>query len=186
MRTSPPPILSALRARTTDAHRSLEEHTDSGKITSGELSLREYERLIRWQTSAHQHLEPGLAADADYASRLPALRRDLVLLQLDEPSPPPLPSEPLDDVDRIGLRYVLEGASLGGAVILKALQRTPALQHLDDFHFFAYQKEHGLPQWRTWVQGLRDRDFSDADIERATARAQWGFGVFRELWGVVE
>ena len=171
--TSPPPILADLRQATADDHARLEDMTLGSKIMDGSLTPEEYDRLIKWQASAHRALEPlvaGYAADGyAYRSRFGA--------------PQGGPAGPTVDHDTAtGIIYVLEGSSLGGSMIYKKLRENPALSSKAPFAFYRDQADWGLRQWRSFVAYLKGRNFDDAAIARAREGAWQAFARFEAEW----
>ena len=165
-------LLTHLRKATRAAHARLESISLGNRIMAGTLTPAEYERLIVWQQRAHATLEPQIHdfAVPGYAYR-PRLPIDI-----------PVPSEPTDLPTAIGILYVLEGGSLGGSLIYKALLANPGLSDYAPFDFYRHQATTGVKQWRAFVTYLRTLDFSAEQTQRAGDSAVATFRQFERLW----
>ena len=184
--SAPPPpgaaLLAALRRGTAAAHARLDESPLAAQIADRSLDAEGYRRLIDWQLGAHLTAEPGLAAlawpaDYTYVARAHVLVAEAAALRLSTPRVSPL-EPPGTLAVAVGRAYVLEGASLGGNVIVGRLERTPALVGLAPFAFYRYQRDHGLGQWRRFVSFTQARRWGSEEIEIAVAEAERVFGVF--------
>ena len=156
-KSEPPLAMARLKQATGPAHQRLESLAMPGDLSTTLTSCR-YARLIRHNYLLHLALEPELADYLDltlpelaYGSqrcKLTALRTDLQLLEQQTPQAefclPALRSLP----QALGRAYVLEGASLGGQLIFRALMAQPALAELGAVHFYGfYGTEIGL-RWK--------------------------------------
>ena len=167
-------LLSTLRGRTRPLHDRLESLTLGHRIMDGSLTPAEYRQLLDWQRRAHQQLEPAVAEFTGegyrYRRRFPA-----VVASAETLATVGLPVA-------LGILYVLEGASLGGSVILRQLRANPALNDEAPFDFYAAQAEWGLSQWRSFVAYAQKLDLSTPEIDRAAESAVNTFSVFERLW----
>jgi heme oxygenase len=113
----------ALRRRTADAHRALEDQLD---LLSPDLDIGRYADVVVMMAAVHAPLEPAIAAALPSSAaalvglnrrrKLPALRADLAALGRPFPSAVDLP--PIEGpAAAVGALYVTEGATLGGALI---------------------------------------------------------------------
>lgn len=131
-----PGLLQRLRAETAEAHASLEAALD---ILAEPLRQDRFARLLERFWGFHAAWEPALARalgdDAFLAPRgkLALLQRDLVALgrTADQIERLPLCLEAArltaDHGSALGSLYVMEGSTLGGQVISRALQAAPWL-----------------------------------------------------------
>lgn len=120
------PLLQALRAGTADVHTALEARLDAPARAA---DLTAYGRLLSGFRAVHAPLERALAdctatavALPDWAARVktPWLDADLHALGLPVPPDAEVPRL-VGAEDVVGTSYVLEGATLGGAVLLRGL-----------------------------------------------------------------
>ena len=149
----------------------------------GTLAPAAYRRFIAWQYLAHARSEPGLAefpwrdhaADYAYAARLPQLNQEVAAA--DRPVAEPLPP-PATLAVATGRAYVLEGSSLGGNVIFGHLERNPRLAAFAPFAHYAFQRAHGVGQWRRFAAFAKTHVWSAAEAEEAVVAAREVFDVF--------
>ena len=178
-------IAGRLKTETAAAHDRLDSQLDlldGGDRYAGALArfwgiyAGAEPRLDRWHTAA------GLA-DWPQRRKLPALRSDLLALGMTPADIDALPVRPFAEPDvsaGFGWLYVLEGATLGGAVIARRLRKDKAVPlGALSFHTL-YGRELG-PRWRGFHAALAewvgdDRARGDAVVAGAHAT----FAAFEE------
>lgn len=122
--------LARLRAATADAHGGLERSLDLlGRVGDRQRFVRVLERFfgfhLAWERAIRQH--PAIRVFHEPRSRLPHLRRDLSALGRTHAELARLPlcvaaaGLAKDEAGAIGSIYVMEGSTLGGQVIARAL-----------------------------------------------------------------
>ena len=178
-------LLQALRTGTRALHEELDGAALSARITDGTLTAEDYRRLLTWQYHAHAVAENGLEGfdwprDYRYRRRGPALLAEGTALGLTLPRVRALRA-PRSLAEATGRAYVLEGASLGGNVILGHLRRNERLAGLSDFEFYAFQRDVGLGQWRAFAAFAKTQDWTPEEMEEATGGAVQVFGVFGDV-----
>jgi heme oxygenase (biliverdin-IX-beta and delta-forming) len=157
--------LDALRERTRPYHDRLESGLD---VTDPALTLREYRHVLErfWgycvpaevQVAA-THAWEALELDASARARLVRLRADLLHLGHDPQSLARLGTcdevPRLDHVPRaLGYLYVFEGATLGGAIVARHLQRSVGVTRERGGAFFgSYGAETGA-MWKAFTHSL--------------------------------
>lgn len=161
MTSDNPSILERLRAETRAQHDRLEEVAASDKLAEGSLSPEEYLKLLRANYAAHRQLEdlvgesPEMETLLEERQKTRLLEKDLeqageepeqVWLQLKDA----LPHLELENkYQALGAQYVMEGATLGGVVILRSLNQHPQLQPYQPFHYYGC---YGGDTGRRWSQ----------------------------------
>jgi heme oxygenase len=161
MTSDKPSILERLRSETRPQHDRLEEVAGSEKLATGTLSPAEYLKLLKANYVAHRRLE-GAVLDMPEMKKLLADRQKASLLEADLRQAgidPDLTWEELEQVlpplqlqnqhQALGAQYVMEGATLGGVVILRALLQHPQLQALQPFHYYGC---YGGDNGKRWSQ----------------------------------
>jgi heme oxygenase (biliverdin-IX-beta and delta-forming) len=141
--------MTALRLRTAAAHRAVEKTFLISKLISQDLTHNNYiDILCGWQQwlVCNEHTicnQLGNLAPSDIAQRnkLVLVEKDLAQLEVSAARPVSYELIPLNldnAYEAIGALYVLEGATLGGQIILKRLQSQlePKLSH---YFYSAYQ-----------------------------------------------
>jgi heme oxygenase len=172
-------VTARLRAGTASAHRLLEHDLD---LLRPPLSQTRFSHLLQRFWGFHLIWEAALGRHADLAevwarrSRLELLRRDLLALGLSESEIEALPrcaaaaDLATSPVAALGSIYVLEGSTLGGQLITRALEGCDWLPPCGLRYFDPYRGETGL-MWRRFQAHLRSASTpADPVIERAAAQ----------------
>jgi heme oxygenase (biliverdin-IX-beta and delta-forming) len=176
-RQSSPELFVHLRACTEAAHRSLETTLD---LTAAPSHTRFAAMLKRFH-GFHSAWEPALSLWPKVSAfmvsrgRLAQLHADLTWFGCEELEIAAIPpcSQAIElltsQAAAVGSAYVLEGATLGGQVITRALGGIPWAPE----HGFAYFNPYGAatgPMWRAfkaWADDLLTPDEHDAAAEGA-------------------
>lgn len=188
-------LLQRLKIETRPLHERAERAV---RLLEPGLTLEHYRHHLEALYGFYAPLEAELASSfaglvpelrAEQRWKLPLLLQDLRALGHDAASLarlprttalPPLPGLP----EALGCFYVLEGATLGGQLILRHLQRHFAGIPAGDFAFFrAYGEEVG-PMWRAFGQALTQASSQEASEifdARVVQGAQDTFEAF-ERW----
>lgn len=171
-------LLLLLRERTREPHQRLEDGVD---VLGRCRDRGAYAALLVGLRSVYAPLERGLddaAATAlllpDWAQRRKTRWLDEDLAALDVPTPADaVVDAPASAEDVAGAAYVMEGATLGGAVVLRRLESVwpEPLPH----RFFA---SYGADRGRRW-RAFRTRvDAAALDPEATVAAAERTFAAF--------
>jgi heme oxygenase len=182
-----------LRHETAQEHRQVEDVAYSRAIMDGALTLDQYRDLMRKNYLIHAQAEPLLEQvealmaleGLDVVRRRKAhfLAADLELLQ----SSLPEPTEPWTAIPRnlnqaLGMMYVLEGSSLGGAVIQRALAKNPEIAALGGFHFYGcYGPEIGT-LWKTFGEVVEAHTAREEDQNEVVSFAKTTFDAIRRIF----
>jgi heme oxygenase (biliverdin-IX-beta and delta-forming) len=157
--------MEALKAATGSWHDALEAHAQSRKIMDLSLSRTGFERLLSFQYSLHQAVEPVIIPLLD--AHWPALaygetRQKLAALEKDMQVLAPANSPPLVDESQVdflqspyhalGCAYVLEGSTLGGQVILRHLKQIPEIAEDAPFHYYGLYADQVGPRWKVFQE----------------------------------
>lgn len=161
-----------LRALTHAAHARLNQLPRLAALARGDCGLVEYGQILRDYHRLYAGLDPCLGASAGYVPRLPWLDADLDCLK--QTLAPPLAFVcPPDDAARIGLRYVVEGSSLGGAVIAARVRDTLGLDAARGARFFHGHGDQTGPRWQSFL-AFAERACADTDQRERAGRAAAG------------
>lgn len=168
-----PPAIAMMRAATGEAHRRLEDRL----AAVAQLSHPERRAdLLQRYAALHIPARAALAAELDGVPDLDfpdRCRASLLSPFVGRKPLPPFP-RPASRAEALGLLYVLEGSTLGGRHILRALAEQgiddPELAFLDP-----YGHATGV-RWRGFLSVLERETAGDADrIREATRGAVRGF-----------
>ena len=190
---APRTILQRLKEETREHHARAEAAMrllDPG--LSPALYRRHLEALYGLYAPLEAQLQELLAgAQGAEALELPRrwkrtfLARDLTALGHDAaslerlPHAPPLPLEGVPEA--LGAMYVLEGATLGGQLLLRHLSRHFSGHPVGDFTFFRAYEEALGPMWRAFGEALVRATPDEAFAVRVVRGAHLTFDAF-ERW----
>ena len=174
-------LLSSLRTGTRDDHARVEDTVD---VLRAGRSLETYAPVLQAFRSLYAPLEQALdrsphtlAVVPDFAQRRKTAWLDTDLAALGAPVPADLDVPPLRTVEDVaGACYVLEGATLGGAVVARELPDVP-------HRFFASYGSRRGAMWAAFRGHLRALDERGVDEERTVASARRTFGLFERAVG---
>lgn len=155
------------------------------------LTLADYRQTLECMGQVFRYIEQRLAEwplpeDATvpaYWPRYPAIARDLAILEgLPAPEPERLePPSALTPFTTLGVRYVIDGSSLGSVYILRTLRNNlPELANSGALHYWQAQARAGK-DWPALCQTLMG-DYSDSQRQQALNGAQWAFGCFQSAF----
>lgn len=175
-------LLAELRRRTRDAHDRLEERLDVPARCRTEGA---YAALLLALRTVHAPLEAAIAASPAADGALPDWRsrrktgwldEDLAALGVD-PSMEAADVAPLGgDAEVLGTAYVLEGATLGGALIVRQLRASFADPPPHRF-FTSYSARRGA-QWRAFRAHAEAAHADGVDTQRVVDAARATFARF--------
>jgi len=156
-------VLVNLKNTTKHLHDQLEAVSYSREMMSHQITKGQYLAVLRNNQRVYAVVEPLLktaikAQDEELfthfiSHRLKDLKRDLSYFPSTSNTVDPTVTFPLsinNPARLLGLLYVLEGARLGGKVIVKALQKNDALKDIPTFHFYGQKDIHTRDRWMTF------------------------------------
>lgn len=203
-----PPLSDRLRIHTRDAHHAVEQAPIAGRITSGALTLSQYAAwLLAWDgildaldDAAHHAHHPVVTA---FVALAPCRRHTLAqdrevlatrgvrteqaavagqhaalaqLWQLEAVRRP---------ASLIGARYVVEGASLGGLVLARAVQQTLGADVDGATTWLQGRGAASMAHWRQ-VRALLDTVADPHEQAVVLAGAQAAFAGVGSVLGAIE
>lgn len=182
-------LQETLKEATKGNHDELEQLMFVGQIMGGTLSLSQYKHILLTNYLVHQVVEtdlyealsPALAAQLDLAMRLklPALTADMEEMKLFTPvSQDVLPKFNFEKSDAaiLGAMYVLEGATLGGNVIVKRLKNNPEISGANPgFHYYQVYNDQLIPNWKKFCEVLNQQPEHTFNASVESAQAMFGF-----------
>lgn len=158
----------ALRQATQSLHRLLDQQLPLARPDAGLPDYLDHLRVLRGWLLA---LTPLLQPSGWGLGYLQALNADLPEAGLQSvPAAPALPRH--DPAFALGVAYVVEGAQLGGQVLLRRL-RQAGVDH--ELRYLQGRGEGTGAHWRAFVQLLRARLTRAEDIASACRGACWAF-----------
>ena len=191
-------IIDSLRSETRPHHDRLEEVAASDKLETGTLSAEEYLKLLKANYAAHRQLEKAVSSVGEM-QQLSEERQKLGLLEKDlqqaglapesvwKQLESQLPDPQLDTQHQaLGAQYVMEGATLGGVVILKSLQQHPQLQQYQPFHYYGCYGGDTGRQWSGFKKLLLERAQTPQQHEQVLDGARTAYQLFEKAFLAVQ
>jgi heme oxygenase len=166
-------LQETLKQATRADHDQLEQLMYVGDIMSGNLSLAQYKQLLTTNYLVHKNFEhflfgslsPELAEQLalPHRKKLQSLKKDIDELNLPEPeNDVEETSFNKNDAELLGAMYVLEGATLGGSVIVKRLKTNPNFEGLN-LNYYQVYGEQLIPMWKQFCAILNQQPESSAE-----------------------
>lgn len=184
--------MQRLKEETAQAHRETEQFSRGEEIMSRRLNKAGYIDILLKNYQLHQHFEPALlameglnnlfAGQLKERMRTESLQADLRAMNAEyQPFEGELPL-PQSIAQALGCMYVLEGSTLGGAVILRQLQQIPVINEFAAFSFYGfYGKELGK-KWQEFGGILTNFAQDAAKEEEVVAFAKTTFEAARAIF----
>jgi heme oxygenase len=178
-------IAHALKSATLGLHQQTEALMPSAALLDGSLGLEAYAQLIsalyRIHALLEQPLQTALQAHprlaGHYQPQLPSLAHDLQALEAATPCPAPPTTLPDHSAATLaGMMYVLQGATLGGQVILKGLKKNERLAHLPHQYYTGHGPQTG-EKWKSFVETL-EAVVPPQELGAAVEGANFTFNAF--------
>jgi heme oxygenase len=193
-------IHAQLRKATAAVHERLHHHTGFAAAASGMISHSDYRMLLQRLWGFHQAFEAmlrnvdtsqlGKNINLDKRARAPLLESDLAATGMDYASVEKLPTcewltKPQNETEFMGALYVVEGSTLGGVHIARALKSLFPSESGEGRRFFiGYGEEHGL-MWRAFLSQLEETartEKDEADIIRGADTTFKDFEKWMRDW----
>jgi heme oxygenase len=184
------PALDVIRASTAEAHRTLESTLAIARSDAGESAYARYlEALLGWleplETPLWSGAWPAQVAAATRRGKTAWIEADLRARGRDDRQLAALPRQrslpPLGSLaQRFGVAYVVEGAQLGGQLLLRRLG--PRLAPLPTRWLQGYGRESAI-RWRAFLGALGASLESRMQIQSAADSARAAFELV-QTWFV--
>lgn len=163
-----------IKYATTTDHHNAEKHSYGREIMSRTLTKSQYAQLLvanysyiapweqQWNNIDGIDVSTLTLSDREKTS---LLEQDLNSLGID-PTTIPLASieVPTTYAQFMGRMYVIEGSTLGGAVIEKQLKLNPNLEG-SSFHFYGGYGPNLMPFWKSFLAELNSVESEEAHTE---------------------
>lgn len=183
-----------LRTQTQKYHKQTEKALKSDRIMSPDFSLEEYKELIYiltafhfiYENEVHQKSAGLLQIDFSKRKKVPLLMKDAHLLGLTFEFLPVKPKA-ISKFDAIGWSYVMEGATLGGQMIVRSLMNNDHISTPDSLNYYrGYEDKTGY-YWKEFKNALDSLLLPQEDhIFKITAGAKKAFEeliIFSSIYG---
>lgn len=160
-----------LKEATSTQHDQLEELMFVKNIMGKTLNQDQYKQILTTNYITHLLYEDAIhkainaenakALDVDKRYKLNALELDLQdanisASSISEKFHSLINIIEFDEATALGAMYVLEGATMGGAVIIKQLNLNPNFSTGYKFNYYGIYKDNLMPNWKNFVAVLNE------------------------------
>lgn len=188
-------LRARLREVTEPAHERMHHHAGFAGAAAGNIALDDYRSLLARLLGFHRAFEAAgdsavRAGNFDLAlaerARAPMLVEDLIDLGMDRDDVDALPlarnvGVPTSEAGWLGALYVIEGSTLGGVQIARALKALFDEEGPRGRRFFlGYGERHGA-MWRSFLDRLEQLGERPGAADEAIEAAHETFAAF-EAW----
>ena len=189
------PVRTRLRAETAAAHERMHVHPGFAAAAAGTIERSDYLRLLARLYGFHRPFEDivrqaegvtGAGLDVEARARSPLLLADLRALGFDQEAIANVPLWPApmrfaSEGSLLGALYVLEGSTLGGVQIARALKACVSDETGAGRSFFlGHGRRHG-EMWAEFLRKLEALSEQAPQVEAAISAAIATFDAF-ETW----
>lgn len=176
-----------LKEATRKDHDEMECMMYVNDILSGNLTINQYRHVLTTNYRVHKALEDAIfrAIGAQTAlllhvaqrSKLPALEADMCELGLTLPEVPVYTGGNIlkNEAAALGAMYVLEGATLGGNVIVKRLRYNTHLPQPLSFNYYQLYGDNLIPNWKHFCSVLDLQPENTWPDSISGAKAMFGY-----------
>ena len=182
-----------LKEGTRVQHEEVEKQMYADEIFNKTLTSAQYKQLIITNYIFHALLEDTISAalpqniqsqiQIDKRRKLPALEADIKELQLSVPFDTEIPVPEIHNSNQaLGVLYVMEGATLGGNVIVKHLKQTPGFNSVQ-FHYYGIYQEQTGPYWKSFTDCINQ---SVTDDNACVQSAVDAFDLLKTILGNIK
>ena len=179
-----------LKKSTSKEHEELEGIMLTKKIFEESFNLSDYKQVLLTNYEIHRLIEENIsnALDIEIQSRLniknrrklPALIKDLEEAQIEPDKKNEnhiiIPQFKTNS-EALGAMYVLEGAMLGGNVILKQLRKMDVFKNLS----LTYYSLYGAGLRENWISFIHELNTSVSDEEACLHKAKEVFHLYAQV-----
>lgn len=172
-------LSTIIKATTAPLHARLEQALFAAAIMDGSFTLADYNKVLRVNYFIHQLLEPiifdilgeriGREIELIKRKKLPALEEDMKASGINLSGDQHLPVNPPsfnNKFEALGALYVLEGATLGGQVIIKRLKNNDSFSTLPLTYYNVYADRTGA-MWKQFLEVINQYEDHDSALQGA-------------------
>jgi heme oxygenase len=184
-------ILKILKTATQSKHSITENKANADKIMQGTLQIEEYKNLLLATYIFHEQIEKQLAKipaivlyqGLNFGARqkTQALKQDIenlgITANVSQAMPNTIKIQTLEQ--GLGAMYVMEGATLGGAIIFRELQKNKNLQNYSNaMHYYQIYGENTGKNWKEFCSILQEVAKTPTQIDQIVETANKTFDAY--------
>lgn len=179
-------ISEQLKSRTKALHDKVEAKLNSNKIFENTYTVEDYKNLLtknamliaQYEEAAMDVLKNDLgeALELQKRAKTDIMRSELAALDLNYDASLKQDSEGISVAKALGILYVIEGSTLGGNVIARALGKSEAFKDVS-FNYFSFYKEQTGPMWTKFKNILDEHVVSEEAKQECIDGANMAYQV---------
>lgn len=179
-------ISEQLKSQTKELHDKVEAKLNSNKIFDNTYTIDDYKNLLhknalliaKYEQAAIDVLNNNLgeALELDKRKKASTLQNELTNLGLTYDASLQEDTEGISTAKALGILYVIEGSTLGGNVIARALSKNEAFNDVT-FNYFSFYKDQTGPMWMKFKTILDEHVVSDEAKQECIDGANLAYNV---------
>jgi len=179
-------ISSLLKEETKRLHAETEKSLNAKRIFSADFRVDEYVEILRILYRSHIILEnqfdnisdPNISqfVSKQYTPLHPLIKKDLEHYKAALGQDTILQTIDTNDLNALGILYVLKGSSLGGKYIYKQLEDSS--DNNFSVQFYRASSSQTLEEWKTFCESLEHLDLSPEEANQVVDGAKLAFQTF--------
>jgi len=181
-------ISTTLKEETKILHAETEKSLNAKRIFSPDFTVQEYVHILNILYMAHIALENKLENISNpnllkfykehYTPHYPLIKQDLENLNAHTIGNNFSYGIKINDLNAIGVLYVLKGSSMGAKFINKQLEETTAQWPQFSGEFYKASSSQSMEQWKTFCTSLESLDLNPEEINQVVDGARFAFKTF--------
>lgn len=179
-------ISEQLKSQTKELHDKVEASMNSNKIFDHTYTIEDYKNLLKqnalliakYEQAAIEVLDAELGTSLELDKRVKAnvMQSELANLGLQYDASVKQDTTGISAAKALGILYVIEGSTLGGNVIARALSKNEAFKEVT-FNYFSFYKDQTGPMWTKFKTVLDEYVTSDEAKQECIDGANLAYGT---------
>lgn len=179
-------ISEQLKSQTKELHDKVEASMNSNKIFDQTYTIEDYKNLLqqnalliaKYEQAAIEVLneELGTSLELDKRVKAEVMQTELAKLGLQYDPSVQQDNAGISAAKALGILYVIEGSTLGGNVIARALSKNEAFKDVS-FNYFSFYKDQTGPMWTKFKTVLDEYVTSEEAKQECIDGANLAYGT---------
>ena len=180
-----------IKAETADLHRQTESAPLSVALVSDAVNEKVYtdyllrmKDIVAWYEHVVFNRLAGVISDIEQRRKLPFIKNDLTQFNIDPEKNTEHFSLPEAETNSVllGYMYVLEGSSLGGAMIYKHVSRHIDITEQKGGSFFTCYQAELSARWKSFLDIMGEQSLAEKNADEIVIGAKRAFeGIYKHL-----
>lgn len=188
-------ISAILKEETKSLHTETEKRLNAKRIFSEDFTVQEYVKILQVLYIAHLLLEKQLENIRDphlfrfyqkhYTPHTHLIKKDLENLHAFAKPKTPINTQEMNDMNALGILYVLKGSSMGAIYIHKQLQETARRWPHFSGKFYQTSASQTIEDWKNFCSSLETLGLTSENVNEVIEGARLAFKTFIDSSAVV-